>query len=123
MKVFVREPALGLVTLAMLLLMVQFIIVPQLQVVLAPGAQGYVSFFREGPNWVRATQNSLTVMVLSTTTAVLLGFVYAYAMVYSRMPWKRFFRLIAVLPLLSPPFVVAASYILQGYLDRLRINP
>ena len=51
-------------------------------------------------------------MVLSTTTAVLLGFVYAYAMVYSRMPWKPFFRLMAVLPMLSPPFVVAASYIL-----------
>ena len=51
-------------------------------------------------------------MVLSTTTAVLLGFVYAYAMVYSRMPWKPFFRLIAILPMLSPPFVVAASYIL-----------
>ena len=51
-------------------------------------------------------------MVLSTTTAVALGFVYAYAMVYSQMPWKPFFRLIAILPLLSPPFVVAASYIL-----------
>ena len=45
------------------------------------------------------TQNSLTVMLLSTTTAVLLGFVYAYAMVYSRMRWKPFFRLIALLPL------------------------
>jgi iron(III) transport system permease protein len=57
-------------------------------------------------------QNSITVTVLSTSTAVLLGFIYAYAMVYSRMPWKGFFRLIAILPLLSPPFVVAASYIL-----------
>ena len=65
-----------------------------------------------GPNWLRATQNSLWVMTFSTTTAVLLGFVYAYAMVYCRMPWKPFFRLIAILPLLSPPFVVATSYIL-----------
>ena len=51
-------------------------------------------------------------MALSTTSAVLLGFVYAYAMVYSDMRWKPFFRLIGILPLLSPPFVVAASYIL-----------
>src|SRR4051794_9172821 len=28
------------------------------------------------------------------------------------MPWKPFFRVLAILPMLSPPFVVAASYIL-----------
>ncbi|MCC7368702.1 MAG: iron ABC transporter permease [Chloroflexi bacterium] len=112
MKVFIREPALGLTALVLVGLMIAFIIIPQVQVVLAPGLKGYEAFFREGPNWIRATQNSLWVMLYSTTTAVVLGFIYAYAMVYSRMPWKRFFRLIAILPMLSPPFVVAASYIL-----------
>ncbi|MCA1644338.1 MAG: iron ABC transporter permease [Chloroflexi bacterium] len=112
MKVFAREPALGAVTFGMLLLMAVFIVLPQVQVVLVPGLDGYVAFFREGPNWLNATRNSITVMLLSTTTAVLLGFVYAYAMVYSHMPWKPFFRILAVLPMLSPPFVVAASYIL-----------
>src|SRR6266545_2593692 len=96
----------------MLLLMALFIVLPQVNVVLVPGLDGYLRFFTEGPNWLNATRNSLRVMALSTTTAVLLGFVYAYAMVYSRMPWKPFFRLLAVLPMLSPPFVVAASYIL-----------
>src|SRR6267378_2508497 len=96
----------------MLALMAVFIVLPQVQVVLVPGIQGYLDFFREGPNWLNATRNSITVMLLSTTTAVLLGFVYAYAMVYSHMPWKPFFRILAVLPMLSPPFVVAASYIL-----------
>ncbi|MFN8526267.1 MAG: iron ABC transporter permease [Chloroflexota bacterium] len=112
MLVFLREPSLGLTTLALVSLMAAFIVYPQFQVVLAPGLAGYEAFFREGPNWIRATQNSLVVMLLSTTTAVTLGFFYAYAMVYSAMPWKPFFRLIAVLPMLSPPFVVAASYIL-----------
>lgn len=112
MRVFVREPSLGLMVLGMLALMALFIVFPQIQVVLAPGVDGYVKFFAEGPNWMRATQNSLLVLFLSTPTAVLLGFVYAYGMVYSDMPWKPFFRLIAILPLLSPPFVVAASYIL-----------
>jgi iron(III) transport system permease protein len=111
-KIFVREPALGAVTLGMLALMAVFIVLPQVQVVFVPGIEGYVTFFQEGPNWLNATRNSITVMLLSTTTAVLLGFVYAYAMVYSRMPWRSFFRILAVLPMLSPPFVVAASYIL-----------
>ena len=107
--VFTREPALGLTALALVGLMAFFIVLPQIQVVLVPGLNGYLAFFREGPNWLRATQNSLTVMVLSTTTAVELGFVYAYAMVYSRMPWQPFFRLLAILPLVSPPLVLVSS--------------
>jgi iron(III) transport system permease protein len=110
--VFVREPSLGLTAAVLVGLMLLFIVYPQVRVVTVPGIGGYEAFFRQGPNWVRATQNSLWVMAFSTTTAVLLGFAYAYAMVYSRMPWKPFFRLIAILPMLSPPFVVAASYIL-----------
>src|SRR6476646_5461903 len=93
-------------------LMAMFIVLPQVNVLLVHGLGGYQDFFENGPNWVAATINSLRIMVLSTTTAVILGFAYAYAMVYSRMPWKPFFRLLAVLPMLSPPFVVAASYIL-----------
>jgi iron(III) transport system permease protein len=112
MRVLIREPALGATTLVLVGLMALFIVFPQVQVVLVPGLDGYRAFFREGPNWLRATQNSLVIMALSTTTAVTLGFIYAYAMVYSRMPWKPFFRVVAILPMLSPPFVVAASYIL-----------
>src|SRR5512141_1335504 len=91
--------------------MLAFIIYPQVQVVLVPGPQCYFDFLAGGM-WIRPLQNSLQVMVLSTTTAVILGFIYAYSMVYSRMPWKPFFRIVGILPLLSPPFVVAAAYIL-----------
>jgi iron(III) transport system permease protein len=112
MKVFTREPLLGLTAAVLIALLLVFVILPQLLVVLTPGLAGYQAFFDEGPNWVRATQNSLLVTARGTVTAVLLGFLYAYAMVYSRMPWKPFFRVIAILPMLSPPFVVAASYIL-----------
>jgi iron(III) transport system permease protein len=107
-----REPSVAIVTAVLVALMLAFIVVPQLMVFAVPGVEGYAAFFREGPNWVRATENSLIVTALGTTTAVALGFVYAYAMVCSDMPWKPFFRIVAILPLLSPPFVVAASYIL-----------
>lgn len=111
MRTLTREPALGLTLLVLLLLMGLFIVYPQVQVVAVPGIGGYIDFF-QGGTWVVPLQHSFTVMALSTTTAVLLGFIYAYAMVYSHMPFKGFFRLIAMLPLLSPPFVVATSYIL-----------
>jgi iron(III) transport system permease protein len=138
MKVFLREPALGLTAFVLVALMAIFIVYPQVRVISYPGFGGYEALGRETgtwiarnadrfvaqlnqtalppalatPLWVRAAQNSLWVMAFSTTTAVILGFVYAYAMVYSQMPWKPFFRVLAILPMLSPPFVVAASYIL-----------
>jgi iron(III) transport system permease protein len=111
MRRLTREPALGLTLLALVCLMGAFIVYPQLRVALVPGVGGYVDFLRE-QTWVKPLKNSIQITLLSTTTAVLLGFVYAYAMVYSRMPWKPFFRLVGILPLLSPPFIVAASYIL-----------
>src|SRR5919204_1362006 len=99
MRIFIREPSLGVTTLAMVGLMVVFIVLPQVQVVLVPGLVGYAAFFTEGPNWVRATLNSLTVMLLSTTTAVIVGFVYAFGMTRTDMRWKPLFRLVAVLPM------------------------
>lgn len=111
MRSLQREPGLLLALLAVIALVVAFIIYPQVQVIATPGSGGYVEFLGGG-TWVKPLMNSLQVMVLSTTTAVLLGFVYAYAMVYTDMRWKPFFRLVGILPLLSPPFVVAAAYIL-----------
>src|SRR5919198_3785137 len=106
-----REPGLLLAVVVVVLLVLAFIVYPQLQVVLTPGPGGYVRFLEEG-TWLIPLRNSLELTALSTTTAVVLGFVYAYAMVYSNMRWKPFFRLIGILPLLSPPFVVAAAYTL-----------
>jgi iron(III) transport system permease protein len=106
-----REPSL-LVALAIVIgLVLAFIVYPQVNVVVTPGPSGYIDFLGGG-TWLRPLRNSLTITLLSTTTAVALGFVYAYAMVYTDMRWKPFFRIVGILPLLSPPFVVAAAYIL-----------
>jgi iron(III) transport system permease protein len=110
MRSLQREPGLLLALLAVIALVAIFIVYPQVRVVLTPGA-GYVDFM-SGGSWVKPLVNSLEVMALSTTTAVVIGFVFAYGMVYTDMRWKPLFRLIGILPLLSPPFVVAASYIL-----------
>jgi len=105
-----REPSLLIALVAVTGLVLAFIVYPQIQVITTPGP-GYIDFL-SGQTWIRPLQNSLLITLLSTTTAVTLGFVYAYAMVYSDMPWKPFFRIVGILPLLSPPFVVAAAYIL-----------
>lgn len=110
MRSLQREPGVLLALLAVIALVCVFILYPQVRVILTPGT-GYVDFITGG-TWVRSTWQSIQVMLLSTTSAVLLGFVFAYAMVYTDMRWKPFFRVIGILPLLSPPFVVAASYVI-----------
>jgi iron(III) transport system permease protein len=110
MRSLQREPGLLLALLAVIVLVAIFIVYPQLRVIATPGS-GYIDFLTGG-SWQKATINSLEVMALSTTSAVLLGFVFAYAMVYTPMPWKPFFRIVGILPLLSPPFVVAAAYVI-----------
>lgn len=111
MRSISREPAVVIVLAILVGLMLMFIIYPQVQVVIVPGLGGYIDFLT-GQTWIKPLFNSIQIMLVSTTTAVLLGFIYAYSMVYSEMPGKWFFRMVGILPLLSPPFVVAASYIL-----------
>src|SRR5438128_1501704 len=110
MRSLQREPGVLLALLAVIVLVAIFIVYPQVRVVLTPG-DSYVEFFAGG-TWRNSLIHSLQVMALSTTTAVTLGFIYAYALAYSDMRSKPFFRLIGILPLLSPPFVVAASYVI-----------
>jgi iron(III) transport system permease protein len=106
-----HEPTLAASLLLAVSLLGAFIIYPQVRVALLPGVQGYGDFLLD-QMWLKPLLHSLEITLLSTTTAIILGFIYAYAMVYSQMPWKALFRLVGILPLLSPPFVVAASYIL-----------
>lgn len=111
MRKISHEPSVVIVIVILVTLMVMFIVYPQVQVVLVPGLGGYIDFLT-GSTWIKPLFNSIQITLASTTTAVTLGFIYAYSMVYSDMPWKSFFRMVGILPLLSPPFVVAAAYIL-----------
>ena len=50
--------------------------------------------------------------VCTACTGTLMGFVFAYAITRTPLPFKRFFRMTATFPIISPPFVVALSAIL-----------
>ncbi|MGF6906232.1 ABC transporter permease [Fusobacterium sp. PH5-44] len=67
----------------------------------------------------------LNTLLLGTITSVLstgIGFFFAYGMTYIKLPFKKLFNLIAILPIVSPPFVVALSAIMllgrQGFITR-----
>ena len=56
--------------------------------------------------------NSMILGVLAATAGTILGYVFAYAITRTPIPFKRFFRLTATFPIISPPFVVALAAIL-----------
>lgn len=55
--------------------------------------------------------NSLFVAVISTVIVVILGFLYAFALQCTCIPLKGFFRLIALVPLLSPSILAAIALV------------
>ena len=62
--------------------------------------------------FLRITRNSLAVTFLSTVVAIVLAYVFAYAVQRSTMPLRNLFRLIAVMPLFAPSLVQAQGLVL-----------
>jgi iron(III) transport system permease protein len=100
------------VGLALAALLGVFVLWPIVEVVSFPTLADYLHLGENG-RWLRATTNTFRMMVLSTLTATALGFLYGYALARAGLPARGFFRLIAVLPLFSPPFTLGFSYLLM----------
>ena len=71
----------------------------------------YAEMFSSG-KLLLAFRNTLVVGVLVAVLATAVGFLFAYAVAVTRTPGKRLFRLLAVLPVISPPFVISLSVLL-----------
>ncbi|TMI75633.1 MAG: iron ABC transporter permease [Bacillati bacterium ANGP1] len=105
------DPVLLLGLLGTALLIALFVLYPVIRVLTYPSPVDFLALL-DHPRWLRAIVNSLLMTVLSTITACILGFVFALALTRPDVPGKRFFRTISILPLFSPPFTVAFSYLL-----------
>jgi len=56
--------------------------------------------------------NTLLLGLLSGLISTLIGFLFAYVDTYVRVRFKKLFKVIAILPVVSPPFVLSLSLIL-----------
>lgn len=67
--------------------------------------------------------HSLFIAVMSTIIVVILAFMFAYALTRSCMPFKGFFKIVALIPLLSPSILAAIALVYwfgnQGVLKEL----
>ncbi len=86
------------------------------------GLKNYLIYLNE-PALFQSFFNSLFIAIVSTIIVVILAFSFAYALTHTRMPFKGFFRLIALIPLLSPSILAAIALVYwfgnQGVLKEL----
>lgn len=116
-----REPVL--------LVAVQLAVVGLVMFVLWPLAQVFLEGFRAGqsvagfsllqferllasPTVARASLNTIVIGVTSALLSTAIGALIAYTLTLTDIPWKSLLRVLVVLPLVSPPFVVSHAFIM-----------
>ncbi|WNC17002.1 iron ABC transporter permease [Brevibacillus brevis] len=116
-KMLAREPfLLGLIVLVFLSLFL-FAVLPIYQVIkvtVVGDAGADLSKIGEvlQGHFLHVMWNSIQLGLLSAVLSTVVGFVFAFAIARTDIRGKRLFHLIALLPIISPPFVLALSTIL-----------
>lgn len=113
-----RQPGLSATIILTLAALVVFCLYPILRVLLATvfvdGSWDFsvVAETFSSRAFLVALRNSVWLGCVSAFAATCIGFVFAYAVARVRIPARRFFHIMAMLPILSPPFVISLAVIL-----------
>lgn len=110
-KLLLREPPLLIGILAVFSLFALFILYPFFKLLLVPSAADWAKAVT-GKEFVEAFRNTMFSSLLATASAIVLGFIYAYAINYVEMPGKRFFQIVALLPTMAPSVVSGLAFIM-----------
>ena len=112
------DPLVLAAAIGIQLLLLVFIVWPLVRVaivsVVRDGVPSLTAYQEQVRSWYvqRALWNSLLVGVLTAGISIVLGFVYAYTLVRTAVPLKRLLHVLAILPIVSPPFVSSIAIIL-----------
>ena len=88
-----------------------FVVLPVARVLGQPGSAEWLRLLTDA-RYLRLAGNTGLIAVLSTITAVAVGFLFAYTTSRPDIPGRALFRGVAILPLVSPPFVGGLAFIL-----------
>ncbi|KPV63578.1 MAG: Molybdate/tungstate transport system permease protein WtpB [Candidatus Bathyarchaeota archaeon BA1] len=118
MRRLLQDPIALLLILFSIFLFVTFVVWPLINLVWGSlfvreeiSLNNYVKFFSDPP-LNRSLFNTLFMCAVSSLSSLFLGFLFAYLVVRTDVPGKRIFEATAILPIISPPFVVGLSFIL-----------
>ncbi len=117
-KMLFKEPLLLIVIVGIFLLLGIFVILPlvkvlQYSLINDQGAFSLETVQKIGRSreYRRTFMNSINLGVITAILATIIGYIFAFAINRTEMPLKRFFKTIATLPIISPPFVLSLSII------------
>ena len=104
---------------AVILFFTIFIVFPLLSVLFSVHLNDFKAVFSQ-KIWLQAVKNTFFECIASSSMSVLVGYLFAYAVAKTNLPFKRFFSTIPVLHLITPPFVGGLAFILlvgrQGFI-------
>lgn len=103
-------PALGLINVGLWLFCLTVVLVPLGTVAFYGLASGRLELLAE-PEVATAAWNSLSSAVLSGVLAVLIALGLVLVIEHTRLPGRATLRILALSPLLIPPFIGAISWI------------
>lgn len=114
-----KDPVIALVSVGMILSLFVFVVWPLLEVVKQSligndgtfSFQAYRNIITMGETY-KALTNTLFLAVVVSVLATCIGFLFAYCSSHLKMRGKKLFNLMALLPMVSPPFSVALSIIM-----------
>jgi iron(III) transport system permease protein len=112
-KVF-QDPLLGLMLVVMVLFVFISIILPLLSTVRESTSTEGLPLFQDylgNPVYQTIVMNTLGLGVIVGLLSTLIGFLFAFVQVKLDVPFKRFIHLIALIPVVSPPFALATATI------------
>ena len=114
-----RQPGLLACIVAILIILILFCILPVVRLFLATitSQEGRldlrnVEHIMTSTNFFTSLGHSLLLGITVAVISTLVGYVFAYAVTRTNMRGKRFFHFMAMLPILSPPFVISLAMIL-----------
>lgn len=111
MKRLIKDPSSLVLVLTSFIFLFLFVIYPLIVVVFTSGFENWGTFFSK-PRYGKALLNTVVSSSLSALTATAIGFIYAYAINYSNIKGKKFFRFIAFIPLLAPSVMSGLAFLL-----------
>lgn len=111
LKLLFREPPLLISILVVFALFGFFILYPFFKLLLVPTGADWIKALT-GKEFIEAFTNTLLSSLAATTSAIIIGFIFAYAINYTNMPWKRFFQIVALLPTMAPSVVSGLAFIM-----------
>lgn len=120
-----RDPVLAIGLVVAVLFVLVAIIMPILAMIgVGLSSEGLPLFERylTQPAYQTIIGNTIVMGLLVATVGTFIGFLFAYVQVKVQVPFKRFMHIIALVPIISPPFALASAIILlfgrNGYITK-----